>query len=243
MSCEPFREAVSAGLDGESPGVPQRWVDEHLTSCGACRNWAEAAAEVTRRARLTPAAPVPDVAAAVLDRLPRRRVSLRGPGVDAALRLTLLAVGAGQLAVGLPPFLGGGASHVAHETGAWNLGLAACFLVVAVRPRLAAGALPFLLSFTVVLVAVTLADLGSGAVHAGRAGLHLLLVGGAVLVSALAVRGRTPGRGPRGVLRAWAGRWSAGRAAVSAQATSAAPGVRRLPADPAARHHAEPHAA
>ncbi|WP_222267760.1 zf-HC2 domain-containing protein [Modestobacter marinus] len=243
MSCEPFREAVSAGLDGESPGVPQRWVDEHLTRCAACRSWTEAAAEVTRRARLTPASPVPDVTAAVLGRLPRRRVWLHGHGVDAALRLALLAVGAGQLAVGLPAFLGQGASHVAHETGAWNLGLAACFLVVATRPRLAAGALPFLLSFTAVLVAVTLADLGAGHVHADRAGIHLLLVGGAVLVSALAVRGRAPGRGPRGVLRAWAGRWSAGRAAVSTRAASAAPGVRRLPADPVAGHHAEPRAA
>jgi predicted anti-sigma-YlaC factor YlaD len=243
VSCEPFREAVSAGLDGESPGVPQRWVDEHLAGCPACRNWAEAAAEVTRRARLAPATAVPDVTAAVLGRLPRRRVRLRGHGVDAALRLGLLAVGAGQLAVALPSFLGAGVSHLAHETGAWNLGLAACFLVVALRPRLAAGALPFLLSFTAVLVAVTVADLGAGHVHAGRAGIHLLLVGGAVLVSALAVRGRAPGRGPRGVLRAWAGRWSAGRAAVSSRAAAAAPGVRRLPADPAAGQHAEPRAA
>src|SRR3712207_7027496 len=37
--------------------------------------------------------------------------------------------------------------HMAHETGAWNLGTAAAFLAVAAAPRLAAGALPFLGTF------------------------------------------------------------------------------------------------
>jgi predicted anti-sigma-YlaC factor YlaD len=182
--------------------VPQRWVDEHLERCPACRGWAEAAAEVTRRARLVAAPPVPDVTAAVLGRLPvpapRRRHRL-----DAVLRFALVAVGAGQLAVSLPAFSGGGSDmaapvHLAHETGAWNLGLAACFLVVAVLPRLAAGALPFLLSFTAVLSWVTLRDLGSGHVHADRAVGHLLLLGGAVLVSVLALRNRPPRTRPVG---------------------------------------------
>jgi predicted anti-sigma-YlaC factor YlaD len=219
--------------------MPQRWVDEHLAGCPACRSWAEAAAEVTRRARLAPATPVPDVTAAVLGRLPapgRPRRS-RTHWVDAGLRLALLAVGAGQLAVGLPVFLGGAEAmgepqHLAHETGAWNLGLAVCFLVVAALPRLAAGSLPFLLSFTGVLVAVTLADLGSGHVHVGRAGLHLLVVGGAVLVSVLALRTRTPGRGPLRTLRGW----TTGRTRDSADLGTAVPGPgpRRVPADPAA---------
>jgi predicted anti-sigma-YlaC factor YlaD len=186
--------------------VPQHRVDEHLERCPACRHWAEAAAEVTRRARLVPAPPVPDVTAAVLDRLP---VAPRGPRrrrLDAGLRLALLAVGAGQLAVGLPVLAGGPTGmaapvHVAHETGAWNLGLAVCFLVVAVLPRLAAGALPFLLSFTAVLGWVTLSDLAAGHVPAGRAVPHLLLLGGALLVTALAVRNRAPRGGPVGTVR------------------------------------------
>jgi predicted anti-sigma-YlaC factor YlaD len=171
VGCAACRDAVSATLDGESPGVPLRWVDDHLAGCVACRSWSEAAAEVTRRARLVAAPPVPDVTAAVLGRLPAGRSRRRWNGADAVLRLALLAV-------------------------AWNLGLAACFLVVAVLPRLAAGALPFLLSFTAVLAWVTLGDLGAGHVHAGRAVDHLLLVGGALLVSALALRNRAPRTGP-----------------------------------------------
>ncbi|TWH75212.1 putative anti-sigma-YlaC factor YlaD [Modestobacter roseus] len=220
--------------------MPQRWVDEHLAGCAACRGWAEAAAEVTRRARLVPAPAVPDVTAAVLGRLPAARA--RRSWVDAGLRVALLAVGAAQLAVSLPAFLGAGSGaapvHLAHETGAWNLGLAACFLVVAARPRLAAGALPFLLSFTAVLAWVTLADLGAGHVHAARAGAHLLLVGGAVLVSALALRARTPGPGPLGAVREWTGRVTsrAGRDGVGTTVRRVP--ARTLPADPVAEQRA-----
>ena len=224
MSCATCREAVSATLDDESPGVPQRWVDEHLDRCAACRGWADAAAEVTRRARLVAAPPVPDVTAAVLARLPavpapRRRRAW----ADAVLRLALLVVGAGQLAVSVPAFSSSSAGmampvHLSHETAAWNLGLAACFLVVAVLPRLAAGALPFLLSFTAVLSWVTLSDLGAGHVHAERAVGHLLLVGGALLVSALAFRHRTPRTGPQAALRGWAARAAGGRGSGDAGA-------------------------
>jgi len=196
--------------------VPQRWVDEHLAGCPACRGWADAAAEVTRRARLVPAQPVPDVTAAVLAQLPAAPLRRRRHGWDAGLRLALLAVGAGQLAVSVPALAGGMTGmaapvHLAHETGAWNLGLAACFLVVAVLPRLAAGALPFLLSFTAVLSWVTLGDLRAGHVHADRAVAHLLLLGGAVLVSALALRHRAPRTGPGEASRPWPDRLAAWR--------------------------------
>ncbi|MGY5884311.1 zf-HC2 domain-containing protein [Modestobacter lacusdianchii] len=212
MSCAACREAVSAGLDGESPGRPQRWVDEHLAGCAGCRAWADAAAEVTRRARLTPVVAVPDVTAAVLGRLPATAptpapaTTGRRRWLDTVVRFALLVVGAGQLAVSLPALSGAGTGmsapvHLAHETGAWNLGLAACFLVVAVLPRLAIGSLPFLLPFTAALIWVTLSDLGAGHVHAGRAVGHLLLLAGAVLVSVLALRTRTRPTGPVGRAR------------------------------------------
>jgi predicted anti-sigma-YlaC factor YlaD len=201
VSCDPFRDALSARLDGESPGMDTARLEEHLAGCPSCRDWQEAAAEVTRRARLEPAPRVPDVTAAVLAALPAVARPVRR-WVDAGLRLALVAVGAGQLAVGLPTLTGSAgaamsaSAHLTHETAAWNLGLAACFLVVAARPRLAAGSLPFLLPFTAVLGWVTVGDLGAGHVPAERAAVHLLLVAGAVLVSLLALRGRTARGGP-----------------------------------------------
>jgi predicted anti-sigma-YlaC factor YlaD len=93
------------------------------------------------------------------------------------------ALASGQAAMSAPV-------HMAHETGAWSLGVAAAFLAVAAAPRLAAGALPFLGTFTALLVPVTLADLGAGHVHADRAAVHLLLLAGLVLVATVAWRGR-----------------------------------------------------
>jgi predicted anti-sigma-YlaC factor YlaD len=125
--------------------------------------------------------------------------------VDAGLRFALLAVGVAQAGLAWPVLASGAGAmsapvHMAHETGAWNLAVAAAFLAVAAGPRLAAGALPFLGTFAALLVPVTVADLQSGHVHAERAIAHLLLLAGVVLVAAVAWRGR-PRRAARPVAR------------------------------------------
>ncbi|MDT0278428.1 zf-HC2 domain-containing protein [Blastococcus goldschmidtiae] len=199
MPCTPFREAISARLDGEPLGMSTDALERHLGSCPDCAAWSERAALTTRRARLASAPVVPDLTGAVLAALPRElpgvAVAARRRLVDTGLRLALLAVGVAQAGIAWPVLVTGpGAmsapTHMAHETGAWNLAVAAAFLAVAAAPRLAAGALPFLLSFTALLVPVTLADLGAGHVHADRALTHLLLVAGVALVSAGAFRAR-----------------------------------------------------
>jgi predicted anti-sigma-YlaC factor YlaD len=208
-SCPTVREALSARLDGEPLGMPADALDQHLAACAACARWAEAAAAVTRRARLAPAPAVPDLTAVVLTALPRE---LPGVGAaartrlaDAAVRLALLAVAVAQAGMAWPALTSGVAAmsapvHVAHETGAWNLAVAAAFLAVAAAPRLAAGGLPFLATFAALLVPVTLADLAAGHVHLDRAIAHLLLLAGVVLVATVAWRGR-PRRPARAVGR------------------------------------------
>src|SRR5687768_9827336 len=209
MSCSQFREAVSARMDGESLGMPARELNDHLGGCPACTEWADAAARVTRRARLAAAPPVPDMTAAVLaalpGELPGAAAAARSRLLGAALRLALLAVGVAQVGLAWPALAWGAGAmsapvHIAHETGAWNLAVGAAFLAVAAGPRLAAGALPFLATFAVLLLPVTVADLGAGHVHAERAVAHVLLLVGVALVATVAWRGR-----PR-VDRAAAGR-------------------------------------
>jgi predicted anti-sigma-YlaC factor YlaD len=199
MPCSEFREAASARLDGEPLGMPGRELDQHLAACASCAAWAEDAARVTRRARLAPAPAVPDLTAAVLAGLPRElpgvAAAARSRLAGTALRLALFVVGAAQAGLAWPALASGTAAmsapvHMAHETGAWNLGIAAAFLAVAAGPRLAAGALPFLGTFAALLVPVTVADLSAGHVHADRAVAHLLLVLGVVLVATVAWRGR-----------------------------------------------------
>jgi predicted anti-sigma-YlaC factor YlaD len=200
MQCSTFREAISARLDGEPLGMSSRELDEHLAACRGCTVWAAEAARVTRRARLAAAPAVPDLTAAVLGALPRElpgaAAAARARLVDSALRLGLVVVGVAQAVLAWPVLTSGAGAmsapvHMAHETGAWNLGVAAAFLAVAAGPRLAAGALPFLGSFAALLLPVTVADLGAGHVQAERAVAHLLLLAGVLLVSALAWRGRS----------------------------------------------------
>jgi predicted anti-sigma-YlaC factor YlaD len=207
MPCPPsVREAISARLDGEPLGMPAAQLDAHLAACRDCSAFAERAAQVTRRARLAPAPAVPDLTAAVLTALPRElpgtAAAARSRLVATALRLALLTVGVAQAGLVWPTLTSGAGAmsapvHMAHETGAWNLGIAAAFLAVAAAPRLAAGALPFLGTFAALLVPVTVADLGAGHVHMDRAVAHLLLLAGVALVAVLAWRGRR--REPRTV--------------------------------------------
>jgi predicted anti-sigma-YlaC factor YlaD len=205
MPCSPFREAVSARLDGEALGMSSRELDDHLAACPGCAEWAEDASLVTRRARLAAAPPVPDLTATVLGALPRElpgaAAAARTRLVASALRMALVAVGVAQALLAWPVLISGSGAmsapvHMAHETGAWNLAVAAAFLAVAAAPRLAAGALPFLGSFAALLLPVTVADLGAGHVHVERAVAHLLLFVGVTLVASIAWRSRRRRSGP-----------------------------------------------
>jgi predicted anti-sigma-YlaC factor YlaD len=194
MQCESFREAISARLDGEPLGMADRDLENHLVACPPCAAWADAAAAVTRRARSAPPPPAPDLTAAVLAALPGEPAAPRRIAA-VVVRGALAAVGVAQAGLAWPAIAFGGGSmpapvHMAHETGAWNLAVAAAFLAVAALPRLAAGALTFLGTFCALLVALTTDDLIAGRVPPERALSHLLLLAGVGLVAVIAWRGR-----------------------------------------------------
>ena len=199
MQCPTFRTAASARMDGEPLGMSQRALDTHLAGCAECAAWSDAAALVTRRARLAAAPPVPDLTLAVLEALPGElpgaAAAARTRLVTTALRLALLAVGVAQAGLAWPSLASGAGAmsapvHMAHETGAWNLAVAVALVAVAAAPRLAAGTLAFLGSFVAFLAPVTLADLADGRVQLDRALAHLLLLAGTALVAVVAWRGR-----------------------------------------------------
>ncbi|MGH3833602.1 MAG: zf-HC2 domain-containing protein [Pseudonocardiaceae bacterium] len=79
MDCAQCREALSAQLDGEESAAERDAIEEHLTSCAACRWFSDQAARVTRLARIAVATQEPDVTAALtrtLDGLAAVRQSL-----------------------------------------------------------------------------------------------------------------------------------------------------------------------
>ncbi|MFJ9950439.1 zf-HC2 domain-containing protein [Kitasatospora sp. NPDC091207] len=49
MRCAHFRTALSARLDGEPTGLPDRRLDKHLARCATCRAWLEQAERLRGR--------------------------------------------------------------------------------------------------------------------------------------------------------------------------------------------------
>jgi predicted anti-sigma-YlaC factor YlaD len=189
---------VSARLDGEPLGLSQSSLEAHLASCSDCAGWAEAAARATRMARLD-VRPVPDLSDRITAQvaLPARRVLRRRH----LLRLALLLAGLVQLVIGIPALTGDSlgmamSAHGAHEAAAWNLAIAAAFVAAASVPRRAAGLIPLLGTFLVVLAVLSVRDYAGGYVSAGRLATHAAALIGLGLLIALdrAERALPPGR-------------------------------------------------
>jgi predicted anti-sigma-YlaC factor YlaD len=197
VRCERFREAASARLDGEPLGLSAVALDTHLASCSDCARWAEAAARATRLTRMD-VRPVPDLSDHIAAHiaLPARRVARRRRW----LRVGLALAGLAQLALGLPAVTGDSigmamSMHATHEAAAWNLAIGAAFAAAALVPRRAAGLIPLLATFLVVLAALSVRDVASGAVGVGRLATHLAALLGLLLLVLLdrAERALPPG--------------------------------------------------
>ncbi len=200
MSCEAFREAASARLDGESSGMPSVVLDEHLAGCPDCSVWLDQATRAGRLLRVSGVTP-PDLSAAILReaglpaaRLLRRRRALQAGLVAlAGLQWVLALPGLGGQSVGMAAMHMG--AHQAHESAAWNVAVGAALMAVALRPGRAAGTVPILLAFVAVLSVLSVPDLLDGAVTAARLASHAGVALGLLLVAALARAERVPGPG------------------------------------------------
>jgi predicted anti-sigma-YlaC factor YlaD len=194
MRCTRFREAISARIDGEEPGLPAEEIDAHVAACQDCRSWASSAASPALRALVAPAEPV-TIDPALLARLVRPTGSA-APARAGLLstvewRVVLALIGLAQVALAWPGgFLDGGHAsiHLAHELTAWDMGLAVGFLVVAWRPARAWGMLPLVGVLVAAMVVTTGLDLASGHALLGREAVHALALAGLGCVWALARR-------------------------------------------------------
>ncbi|WP_370949598.1 zf-HC2 domain-containing protein [Amycolatopsis sp. cg5] len=196
MSCEIFREALSARLDSEQGPLPDDQVDRHLATCQACRAWFEQSS-LLRRSMLLRAAPeVPDLTAVILENSPPPSREKWG------LRVALGLVGLVQCGLAFAQLLGvetgthtghgaADAGHLLNEGAAWNLAIGIGLLWAAVRTRAAAGQLPIITGFVLVLSAVSASDLINGQVTAGRLVTHVFLVAGLILLFAVYRQHRT----------------------------------------------------
>jgi predicted anti-sigma-YlaC factor YlaD len=189
MECDRAREAVSACIDGEDPGLPGGALQAHLASCAECRDWQQRAHEVTRRARLGGPFLEHDLTDQVLAAIGPGRADRRGPGGPgrSVARRTGLAVAAiAQLAITVPLLIlghdHGAGTHAAHELGSFDLALAIAFAVGAIRPALSAGlAWPCGVA-AAGLMSTAIADLTAGQTFGADEAQHLIAAAGAALL-------------------------------------------------------------
>ena len=193
MRCDRFREAVSARIDGEDPGMPAVAVDAHLEACADCRAWQQRAHLVTRRGRLGGPFLDHDLTSQVLAAVPAADSGRRPRFTQ---RAGLAAAAIAQLAITVPLLLLGhdhdAGAHAAHELGSFDLSLAITFAVGAVRPALAAGlAWPCAIAASG-LTATALIDWIGGQTPGADEAQHLIAVAGALLLVWQARTNRRP---------------------------------------------------
>ena len=193
MICDQFREAVSARLDGEDPGLPTAMLDAHLATCPACATWATTAADVTRSSRVAPAETVPDRTREILTAAADHGL-LGGAAAygDWRWRWVLAGLALLQLAVAVPGLVfgddAGAPTHIAHELGSWDVALAVGFLFAAWRPSRAWGMLPLVASLVGCLLVTTGIDVATGHASLVHEAAHMLEVAGLGVLWLLAHR-------------------------------------------------------
>jgi predicted anti-sigma-YlaC factor YlaD len=153
MRCSEWRDAVSAMIDGEDPGIETALVDAHLDHCADCAAFRTFATGL-RRARLHEATPMADLSPRVVK---AARVADRRSAWGLA-RLLLAVCAAAIIAWSIPDLLGhgqGGETHAARHLGAFTVAFGAALLVVVARPARARSMLPvaMVLGFTLIITA------------------------------------------------------------------------------------------
>lgn len=195
MRCSDIREALSARLDGEDPGLAAGTLDAHLGTCAGCRDWSEAAGalgQVVRRASAHHVALDPALLAALTASGDERRPVRSTAG---RWRVVLALVALGQVAVSWSGSVvrhGHAAAHLSHELASWDLGLAVGLLVAAAVPARAWGMLPLAAVLVACTVAASLVDLAAGHAVLGREVVHALGVAGLAALWGVARRAPRP---------------------------------------------------
>jgi len=201
MQCERCREALSALLDGEDPGLEPSLIDGHLTSCVACRTYERRLADLHRMTRVRQAEPVPDLATGIVAQLEPASAgpSRTDPGsanphdpVLGWLRSGLTFVGVLIVILSAALLVSNSVENPAH-LAAWDLAFGGALLFAAWQPDRARGLLPMALLLVGSMTAASLIEINDG--HPATHGLvfHAAeLVG--VLLLALLARYRRPSR-------------------------------------------------
>lgn len=185
-NCEPYRDAISARVDGEVSPVGDDALAAHLHGCSTCTTFSVAVEAFSRRLRVVPTGPVPDRTLAILD-------AVETPDRGSArariwqLRVVLALTGIAQLGLAIPLLLAGStlARHATREAAIFELALGIGFVVVAWRPTRAPGLLPVTAAVAVLVTVTSLSGVLAGTASLVQETAHILELTGAGLLWAL----------------------------------------------------------
>ncbi|MBF6328359.1 zf-HC2 domain-containing protein [Nocardia transvalensis] len=199
VNCDVCREALSARIDNEPEPVPSAQVDRHLEECCACSDWYGAAITATRTLRMRAAPATPDLTEAIMARAEFVGVTPRRPGPSlSTLRMLLAGIGAVQCALGVAQLTGSGVgvhaghqigSHLFNESTAWSFALGVGMVWGALSVRAVSGLIAVFGSFAAVVTAFVIHDLIVGEMTVTRAGSHVVLLAGLVVLLLIHRRG------------------------------------------------------
>jgi predicted anti-sigma-YlaC factor YlaD len=170
MTCELWREAVSARLDGESLPVPVEALDTHLSECSPCRAFEHSVVSLRRSTAIAAVGDIPDMSAELTAILAKPGSHSRHDGI----RAVLAGIGVGEVLTAIRLMAGTGqARHLSRDLAVFALALGLGFLLTAYRPKLVAGILPVAAMLAASTAVIVLIDLFSGAASFGNEVHHL----------------------------------------------------------------------
>jgi predicted anti-sigma-YlaC factor YlaD len=179
MSCDRYRDAISARADGEDPGLTDVEIDAHLSECTSCRQFSDSTHQLRRRLGVYDATTVPDVTRRVVAtsaRDDRRRTS-------AVVRWLLGLVAMGIIILAIPDFLStDGEAHSLRHLGAFSVAYGVGLLVVVARPARARTMLNVAVVLVAALAATAAVDVVRGHVTLLNETVHLLELGSAAFL-------------------------------------------------------------
>jgi predicted anti-sigma-YlaC factor YlaD len=197
--CEDVREALSARLDGEQPGLATDSIDGHLSDCPACTAWLDG----VRRVEAAGLVEAPDLTERIMTALAAdpvvaaKRARLRAVAEAHArrqvLRLAVAAAALAQLALALPTLAGTFLTaevgpHTGREMASFDVAVAVGFLLAAWRPARARAFVPVALVLATCLAITSGIDIVRGVTSFTNEFGHLVAVVQAGLLWALGRR-------------------------------------------------------
>jgi predicted anti-sigma-YlaC factor YlaD len=197
--CEPVREALSARMDGEDPGLTDERIDGHLAGCAGCRSWSSSAEQVTRTVRVHSVV-VPDLTAGILAAVAQREhagrdlARVQAAGRRQVLRIALAVSAVVQLALALPALLAGlgvtvgldtALVHTSREAASFDIALAVGFALAAWRPERARAFVPVAFVLAGCLTLTSAFDIAHGITALAHEATHVAALAQAGLLWAL----------------------------------------------------------